>query len=63
MSDERDERFYVRGPTLFGTFVAFREALEKMAGHRLGERWYDDDHWKEFYDDLDRKRADGREGE
>ena len=63
MNYQRGYRFYARGNTGFEVFRAFREALEKMAGHRLGERWYDDDHWKEFYDDLDRKRAEGREGE
>ena len=46
MNDQRGDRFYARGNTGFEVFRAFREALEKMAGHRLGERWYDDDHWK-----------------
>ncbi len=62
MSDDRNDRFFVRGNTGFEVFKAFRSALEKMAGHRLGERWYDDEHWKEFYDEVDRKRAEGREG-
>ena len=60
MSEQRDERFYVRGNTSFEFFKAFRAALEKMAGHRLADAWYDDEKQKVFYDEIDRRREEGR---
>jgi|LakMenEpi03Aug12_release.lakeMendotaPanAssembly.Ray.scaffolds.fasta_scaffold3570425_2 hypothetical protein len=48
MSDERNDRFYVRGDAGYEVFKAFRAAHEKTAGHRLGGAWYDDERWNDI---------------
>lgn len=67
MSDQRDERFYVRGGSLFATYVAFREALAKMAareGHQLDPEWYaNDEETKREFDEIERRDREGLEGE
>lgn len=59
MSEQREERFYVRGSTSFETFKAFRAALEKMAGERLHEAWYDDEANQKFFESIDRRHSEG----
>ena len=61
MSEQREERFYVRGSTSFETFKAFRAALEKMAGGRLAESWYDDDAHEKFFGEIDNRHAEDKE--
>ena len=68
MSDEQQrDRFYVQGGSLFATYVAFREALAKMAareGRQLDSEWYaNDEETKREFDEIERRDREGREGE